>query len=432
MFRVKMFITCIIAVVIIVGGFLFISKFDQNNPSTARYQTAAEKNIYVRFGMEAYDTIIKNYWAATSTYSLPKLFQASLAKATNGNPMLATEDRVGTANMLSSVFATGTSTEAQKQQISDMLQIVLYNLQPAGRSSLNSLEEVTALRQEVSNVNPKVNLYDNLGVTASSSETKIKEAYEEKIAPLKNATSSADKVKAKEVTHAYEVLSNTNAKSLYDKAKIEPTASKNIIDNTLYVQIAKMSPTTVQEFAWTVDAASTSPNVNTMIIDLRGNIGGDLNVARGLTSLFIGNNQYAFDLFHQGDYDVQRTLFGKFDELDKYKEIAVLTDNMTQSTAEVLTQVLTHFKIAHSVGQTTRGWGTVEDTYPLATMLGSTKYFLKLVNSVTLRGDGQPIEGRGVTPDVDTSQANWKTELRTYFSSPSLIKAIEDAVEKGR
>ena len=85
------------------------------------------------------------------------------------------------------------------------------------------------------------------------------------------------------------------------------------------------------------------------------------------------------------------------------------------------------FNLARVVGETTRGWGTVENTYPLTTVIDpSETYSLLLVNSLTLRDDNLPIEGRGVDPDVNVKNLNWKNELGRIFRNTSLIKAVTE------
>jgi carboxyl-terminal processing protease len=190
--------------------------------------------------------------------------------------------------------------------------------------------------------------------------------------------------------------------------------------------MSKVSPSSFLEFGRTILAASTTPGLDSMILDLRGNVGGALDFAQNFLGLFLGDTQYAFDLYHQGDYNVQRTNQPKFTELTRYKDIAILTDGMTQSTAEVTTAAMERFHLAHVVGETTRGWGTVENTFPLDTIIDpAEKYSMLLVHSLTLRPDNQPVEGRGVDPDVNIKDANWKTELSKYFTSPSLITALK-------
>jgi len=218
---------------------------------------------------------------------------------------------------------------------------------------------------------------------------------------------------------------------LYDEHNIEPTAFSRTIGKTLYFNLTKISPTTLQEFALAVENASSTAGLDSMILDLRGNAGGALDFTQYFLGLFIGKDQYAFDLFHQGEYAVQRTVLPQFDRLNRYKEIALLTDGNTQSTAELTTVAFKRFKLGYVVGTKTRGWGTVENTYPLKTQIDDkTKYSLLLVNNLTLRGDNQPVEGRGVEPDVDTSKAGWQSELSKYFTSPSLIQALRSVAAK--
>ena len=168
-----------------------------------------------------------------------------------------------------------------------------------------------------------------------------------------------------------------------------------------------------------------------MIIDLRGNIGGALDFSQYFLGFFQGQSQYAFDLFHLGDYVVQRTVTGKLPALARYEETAVLADGMTQSTAEVTTAAMKRLHLAHVVGATTRGWGSVEATYPMKTAIDpSTTYSVLMVSYLTLRDDNQPVEGKGVDPDVAIADKNWRSKLSTSFTSPSLISAIEQTVTK--
>jgi C-terminal processing protease CtpA/Prc len=201
--------------------------------------------------------------------------------------------------------------------------------------------------------------------------------------------------------------------------------------NTLYIYMSKISPTSLGEFARAVDTASTTKNLDSMILDLRGNVGGSLDFVQNFMGLFLGQNQYAFDLFHKGIYEAQRTVQPKFPLVDRFKEIGIITDNMTQSTAYFISATFKRLHLGKTVGVNTRGWGTVENTYPITTPIdASTTYSLLLVNSITLRDDNQPIEGRGVDPDVSTADPKWKDTLSEVFHSSSLIKALKQtAVE---
>ena len=110
--------------------------------------------------------------------------------------------------------------------------------------------------------------------------------------------------------------------------------------------------------------------------------------------------------------------------------MVILTDQMTQSTAEVTSAMFKRMKLATVVGTATRGWGTVENTFPLTTMIDEgEKYTLFLVYSLTLRDDNVPIEGRGVTPDIDIQNTSFKKELREVIRNSSLLQAVEEQIK---
>ncbi|MEK7604524.1 MAG: S41 family peptidase [Patescibacteria group bacterium] len=417
---------------VIVGALtaLLVIGFLSAQKSPISYATPEEADPYVRFAMEAFDQISEKYWIKPGSFAqfnspeLPQLFQLALAKG-GVSATLATSTRAGTAALIADALKNATSTEVKKKLVTDTVSLVLYNLIPYGRNALYSEQQVTQLRNEVANVNPEKDLYKNLGVEKGASETEIQKAYTEKAATLAASSSSAAKEELKAVDYAHKVLSSAPQKQLYDTAQVEPSVFSHTLGRTLYVSFNKISPTTLQEFGWAVLAASTTPGLDSLILDMRGNVGGSLDFAPAFVGLFIGANQYAFDLYHQGENDPQRTTLGQFPELSRYREVAVLTDPMTQSTAETTTAVLKRLRLAHVVGERTRGWGSVENTYPLKTEIDpATTYALFLVNSLTLRDDQQPIEQNGVLPDVDTSASGWQRKLSNYFSSPSLISAL--------
>jgi len=414
------------------GGWWYVhAGFGGSSQAAAVYQTQAEQHdVYVRFEMEAYDAIQKNFWMQPGQYDLPKLFLLSAQKVSGASTTLATSTREAAADMLQSVFAAATSTEEKRAWAVGMLQVLLYNLPPTNRDQLLSKQQETALRQEVANVNPQKDLYGDLGLSKGASATDVDTAYKQKSAELAASSSPAAQQELKKVAYAHTVLSESASKTLYDQAQVEPTVFGHIIGHTLYLDLSQISPTTLGEFGRAIDAASTTPGLSSLLVDFRGNIGGDLSFAQAFVGLFVGQNQYAYDLFHQGDYQPERTTLAQFGELSRYTHVAVLTDNMTQSTAELTTAALKRYKLATVLGTTTRGWGSVENTYPLTTVIDpNTTYALLLVNSLTLRDDEQPIEQNGVVPNISTNDKNWKSELAKTLPS-DLVSAVEQMLAR--
>ena len=434
--RITIALLVLFAILGSIGGYYWYVK-THGTPSasaaTAAYKTPEETaNTYVRFDMEAYDSIVANYWQTPTDAAMAQLFQSSVEKAvslvgiTNASTTLPSPDRAGAAAMLGNVFKSATTTDGKKQLAVGILEVALYNLPPNGRDELLSQTQQVALQQEVSNINPSTDLYSNLGLPTGAPVAAVNAAYTAKAAALAASSSPEAKTKLAQVDYAHQVLSNSQTKGRYDTAQIEPTIFSTVMGNTLYVYISKMSPTTLAEFQDALSSASSTSGLDSMIIDMRGNIGGSLADAASFLGYFVGSNQYAFDLYAQNTYNVIRTTTAVDPALVRYREIAVLTDNMTQSTAEILTASLKRFHIAYVVGATTRGWGTVENTFPLLTTTdASTTYALLLVHAITLRDDQQPVQGRGVDPDVAISDPNWKSELSTYFRLPSIVAALK-------
>ena len=110
--------------------------------------------------------------------------------------------------------------------------------------------------------------------------------------------------------------------------------------------------------------------------------------------------------------------------------MVVLIDNQTQSSAEVMAGALKKSKLAFVVGSPSRGWGSVERVFDLQNQIDSGQHYsVFLVHTLTLDDKNQPIEGRGIQPDVNISAANWPNNLENISNSPSLVTAIKKILE---
>ena len=123
--------------------------------------------------------------------------------------------------------------------------------------------------------------------------------------------------------------------------------------------------------------------------------------------------------------------------LIRYKRMVVLINNQTQSTAELMAAVITR--------SITSAWlsarlprGTIEKVFPLTKQIDppsdeagqSEKYSIFLVHSLTLREDGQPIEGNGVLPTINIKDKDWETQLYNYFHYPKLTTVVKQLLNQ--
>ena len=87
------------------------------------------------------------------------------------------------------------------------------------------------------------------------------------------------------------------------------------------------------------------------------------------------------------------------------------------------------YRIGVVGGVPTKGWGSVERVFPLENQINpAEKYSIFLVHSITLRDDNQPIEGRGVEPDVNIKASDWEQQLLNYFRNQELIQVVKQVL----
>ncbi len=380
---------------------------------------------------EVYNIIKTNYWNKVSDGDLAALYQLAAEKVANAPLTLDTKDHAGMVRMMSQALARQKDDAAKRTFVTNVAEVVLYNLQPAGRSGLLGAAQVQALRQTVANIDTSHDLYTMLGVPKDAATSSVEMAYQTKSAALKKLDTPDAQKQLQDLSYAHEVLTNATEKQTYDATRVEPTVFTHIIaPGILYVYISKVSPTTFNEFVTAINNNDSNKSLTSLVIDLRGNIGGAVDFVQYFMGLFIGPGQYAYDFFHQGIYIHHQTPIGKLPALARYRnKTALLVDRDSKSSAELIAATFQRFNTGIVIGTNTNGWGTIENTYPIHTVIDpATSYSLLLVNSLTLRDDGQPIQGNGVSPDVSTEASTWKNDIKKFFDQSAVAAALDAIV----
>ena len=396
------------------------------NQKKAAAQIIVNQDKYTVFIDEVYDKIQQNYWEKITDTELSNLFLLATQKLTNSQYNLSSSDKNGIIRLTEEVLKN-IAEEKKKEYVANLTDIVLANLQPFGRSRLYSQREELSLSNTVNNVNPQSNYFEKLGISTSASETEIKQAYDSKEAA---ATTSAEK---EEIKQAYSVLKDGEARKIYEVSGVEPTIEYKLLSpNIFYMHLTKFSPTSLDEFVRvTAKVDNKSEELDTLILDLRDNIGGAIDILPYFLGPFIGADNYAYQFYHQGEKQDFKTLTGWLNSIVRYKKVVVLINGGTQSTAEVMVAVLKKYNVGVVVGTRTKGWGTVEKVFGIDNQIANEeKFSLFLVHNITLRDDGQPIEGRGVEPMIDTTNINWKKELLKRFDNQKIVNAVEEVLKE--
>lgn len=182
----------------------------------------------------------------------------------------------------------------------------------------------------------------------------------------------------------------------------EPSVDyESLPDNIGYIWISQFTSSTVSEFQMALNEAIDDGSEG-LILDLRGNPGGFLDVVADIADEFLDSGIILYEA---------TDLLEIFDEYTAESgglatdiPLAVLVDGGSASASEVLAGALQDHGRAAIIGTQTFGKGSVNRTMELGN--GSALY---LTTARWLTPDKHLIEGIGITPDyeVEFSEEDW-------------------------
>jgi carboxyl-terminal processing protease len=141
-------------------------------------------------------------------------------------------------------------------------------------------------------------------------------------------------------------------------------------------------------------------NIDGLIVDLRGNGGGSLPEATGLTGLFIKGGPVVQLRETGGAVEV---LDDPEPEVAYHGPLVVLVDRFSASASEIFAAAIQDYGRGLVIGQQTYGKGTVQNLIPLDRFaLGPNPAYGQLTVTIGkfYRVTGDSTQNRGVTPDI--------------------------------
>lgn len=159
-----------------------------------------------------------------------------------------------------------------------------------------------------------------------------------------------------------------------------------------YIQITNFASNTYKQFNKKLKALEKE-NIDSLIIDVRGNTGGHLSVVTDILDLFFDKGTVLYQI-----QDKKSTVkySAKRDDKREYP-VVVLTNHGSASASEILASCFKErYSDATIVGTTTYGKGTVQKTGSLSD--GSS---YKFTTQKWLTSKGKWINEKGVKPDVE-------------------------------
>lgn len=181
-------------------------------------------------------------------------------------------------------------------------------------------------------------------------------------------------------------------KIIRDKIEI-PSVIYKFEDNLAVINITSFNSDTDNRFS-KVAQQVLRDNPQGIILDLRNNPGGYLNVAVNIAGSWLDKGQVVVREIFSDQRDSQDYEVGEEVDLSQFKTI-ILVNEGSASASEILAGALQDYEKVTVVGQTTFGKGSVQQLFDLAD--GSS---IKLTVAKWLTPNGRTIDEQGITPDV--------------------------------
>lgn len=238
----------------------------------------------------------------------------------------------------------------------------------------------------------------------------------------KSATEVANMLKSDSVKTSIIVVKRNDKELTFKVTKENITlfsVSSEMLDNNGknvgYLSVSIFGQKTYSQFK---DALTKleKQDMDSLIIDLRGNTGGYLSTVTNMLEEFIDKGNVIYQI--QSSSGVKQYKTVKASE-KKYK-IVVLIDGGSASASEIMSAAMKEVYGATLVGQTTYGKGTVQTTKNL-----SNGSMIKYTIEKWLTPSGKNIDKEGIKPDYEVELGDSYKNNPTKENDAQLQKALD-------
>lgn len=174
---------------------------------------------------------------------------------------------------------------------------------------------------------------------------------------------------------------------------LESVSSERLPKDTGYLSISQFTLNTYDEFIHAVQVMSSKEPLTNLIIDLRNNPGGVLQVALELSDLFINSGKLLVSVGKAAD--ANQTFYANDDALLGNLKVIILINKGSASSAEIFAAALRDHNMAMIIGEKSYGKGSIQTVIPLNNNAG-----IKLTSAEYFSPNGHKIQDVGLTPDI--------------------------------
>ena len=179
-----------------------------------------------------------------------------------------------------------------------------------------------------------------------------------------------------------------------------------------YIRVSEFDEVTLEQFR-EAKAALESQGMASMLIDLRGNPGGNLSTVCDMLREILPEGR----IVYTEERDGERTDYKCDGKTPWEKPLAVLINGASASASEIFAGAVQDYGIGQLVGTTTYGKGVVQQLFP---MTDGTMVKLTIAEYFTPKG--RNIDGTGIVPDVEVEYVYDET-------NPEADNQMEKAME---
>ena len=202
------------------------------------------------------------------------------------------------------------------------------------------------------------------------------------------------------------------------KVNIDPVVEKVYEGNIGYIKLSSFDETTDREFKDVYNDLIKKKKVEGLILDLRNNPGGLLDVATEITDILVPKGKIVITKDKEG---LEETVYSGSSKIKV--PLVVLINEGSASASEVLAGAVQDYGVGKIIGTKSYGKGVVQ------TLLGLRDgTYLKVTISEYFSPKGNKIDGQGITPDIEVSLPE---DITSYYNleledDTQLQKAIDE------
>ena len=195
------------------------------------------------------------------------------------------------------------------------------------------------------------------------------------------------------------------------------TVKTRMLENEIgYLAISEFDSVTLEQYKEGL-AELKAQGMGGLIVDLRGNPGGNLDTVCEILDLMLPKGL----IVYMEDKDGNRQEFTSDAKQEVQVPLAVLVDGNSASASEIYAGAIQDYGIGQIVGTKTYGKGVVQTIYDLKD--GTS---LKLTVAEYFTPNGRNIDGEGIIPDVEVAYQRDKNDPEADNQLDRAVEALQN------